>query len=112
MGRLFSTLALVTGLALGATAATTVAAQAGGVAHHSGAASQHSGAAASHGSAAVASGAGAVVSVPLIAGGSVLAVTGAGLQSVGESAVHAGSEALRHRPLVVLPAPDGAPRLD
>ena len=85
----------------------------------------HSAQAASHGVSAAASGVATVSAVPVLAGGSVLAVTGAALEQVGNGAVNASVDVLEqgvgvqtcgamtvHGRTTQCVAPDGPPRLN
>ena len=99
-------------IAISAAAAPAFAGPSG---QHSDQALLHSGQAVGHGSAAVASGTATVVAVPIVAAGSVIAVTGAALESIGTGAMDAGLElsTVGATPDVQrIPAPNAAPSLD
>jgi hypothetical protein len=111
-----STLTL-SAIALAATAAfASTPAEAGASGQHSAAASEHAGAASAHGSAAVGTGVSTAIAVPVIAAGSVLYVTGAALESVGDTVIGAGSDLANSSatPLIIdtHTAPNRAPALD
>ncbi|MDX8353298.1 hypothetical protein [Cognatiyoonia sp. IB215182] len=93
---------------------------------HAAQSADHSAQATSHGVSAAATSAATVTAVPVVAAGSVLSVTGAALEEVGEGAVVAGVEVLDatlgHAPTHTCPTgtvapqracptPDGPPRL-
>lgn len=99
-----------------AISAIAVPAFAGPSGQHSDQALQHSGQAVGHGSAALATGTASVVAIPIVAAGSVIAVTGAALESVGTSAMDAGLELSAVGTLPVTThtrvKPNAAPSLD
>ena len=109
MTKLIATLALV----MSAIITPAVAAPS---TQHSANAVNLSGQAASEGSAALATGTAVIASVPIMTVGSILEISGAGLQAVGEGTVLLGDE-LRatgagHHPTKGHVAPNGPPTLD
>ncbi|MEP2758975.1 MAG: hypothetical protein ABJP66_07905 [Hyphomicrobiales bacterium] len=97
-------------------AVTATSAVAGPSSQHSAEASYHSGEASAHTSNAAVSGAATVSAVPVIAVGSVLAVTGSALQGLGDSTINAGSDLSQvSRPQQTINTnvmPNAAPTLD
>ncbi|WP_223428465.1 hypothetical protein [Tateyamaria pelophila] len=83
---------------------------------HSEQALQHSSQAVGHGSAAIATGTASIVAVPIVAAGSVIAVTGSALESIGTGAIDAGVELSTFGTLSVnggdTVTPNAAPTLD
>lgn len=111
-----STLTLAA-VALASTAAfAPTPAEAGASGQHSAAASEHAGAASAHGSAAIGTGVSTAIAVPVIAAGSVLYITGAALESAGNTVIGAGSDLAQSAavPLIIdtHTAPNRAPALD